>query len=160
MNSILPIPGFPKYAVSSAGNVWSFKRGKVRKLKPATQLSGHLQVSLRAVGKTTIMLVHRLVLFAFVGPPTDGMECRHLNGDPKDNRLENLCWGTKSENAQDSLRHGASRASRLTNEQIREIRRMPGRQKDIAAKFGISQGNVSEFKSGRLGDYSLRARKD
>lgn len=32
------------------------------------------------------------------------MECRHLNGNPVDNRLENLCWGTHSENEYDKHR--------------------------------------------------------
>lgn len=50
--------------------------------------------------------VHRLVLEAFVGPCPTEMEARHLNGDRMDNRLENLRWGTKSENAYDKIRHG------------------------------------------------------
>lgn len=32
--------------------------------------------------------------------------CRHLNGNPYDNRLENLAWGTPSENMLDKVRHG------------------------------------------------------
>jgi hypothetical protein len=40
------------------------------------------------------LFVHTLVLQAFVGPrPSHSHCCRHLNGDPADNRLENLVWG-------------------------------------------------------------------
>ena len=42
-------------------------------------------------------LVHRLVLEAFVGPRPDNCEARHLDGDPSNNRLDNLAWGTKAE---------------------------------------------------------------
>lgn len=50
--------------------------------------------------------VHRLVLEAFVGPCPPGMEARHiLVRDVTDNRLVNLAWGTRFENAQDRKRH-------------------------------------------------------
>jgi hypothetical protein len=42
--------------------------------------------------------VHRLVLLAFVGPCPAGHEVLHLNHQPADNRLENLRYGTRSEN--------------------------------------------------------------
>ena len=35
---------------------------------------------------------------AFVGPRPEGNEVLHLNGNPSDNRLENLKYGTRREN--------------------------------------------------------------
>jgi hypothetical protein len=43
---------------------------------------------------------------AFVGPCPEGMEVCHNNGDPTDNRMENLRYGTHSSNEQDKLIHG------------------------------------------------------
>lgn len=58
-------------------------------------------------GKTRVTpFVHRLVLEAFVGPCPEGMEGCHDNGDSLDNRLENLYWGTRSQNNMDRVRHG------------------------------------------------------
>lgn len=57
-------------------------------------------------GKATTMRVHHAVLAAFVGPKPDGALRRHLNGDPRDNRLVNLAYGTHSENVYDKVRHG------------------------------------------------------
>ncbi|MDE2095631.1 MAG: HNH endonuclease [Patescibacteria group bacterium] len=57
-------------------------------------------------GNKKYSLVHRLVLEAFIGPCPPGMECRHLNGNRSDNRLENLCWGTRIENVEDKRKHG------------------------------------------------------
>lgn len=53
------------------------------------------------------MRAHRFICEVFHGPaPSPDHEVRHLNGNPKDNRIENLRWGTAAENAQDRIRHG------------------------------------------------------
>lgn len=58
--------------------------------------------------KTTHLRGHALVLVAFRGPRPAGMEGCHNNGDPADNRLENLRWDTRVANRQDAIRHGTS----------------------------------------------------
>ncbi len=64
--------------------------------------SGHRRYDL---GSTT-MFAHRAVLLAFVGPCPEGMEACHNNGDPLDNRVENLRWDTRSNNTLDKVAHG------------------------------------------------------
>jgi hypothetical protein len=39
-----------------------------------------------------------MVLFAFVGPCPEGMECCHENDVRDDNRIENLRWDTHANN--------------------------------------------------------------
>ena len=78
--------------------------GKIR--KPQPQHHGHLKIQLLRNGHQESVHVHTLVLTGFVGPRPDGMCCRHLNGVSSDNRLENLAWGTYSENKFDQVRHG------------------------------------------------------
>ena len=109
------IPGYPGYAVTLDGRVWSKPRKDSRGckqggfwMKSGIRPDGHLDVHLRVAGRYRIRKVHRLVLEAFVGPCPAGMECRHLNGNPSDNRVENLAWGTRSENCQDAIRQGTS----------------------------------------------------
>lgn len=50
--------------------------------------------------------VSRLILETYVGLCPDGSDCRHLNGVRDDDRLENLCWGTREEQILDQKRHG------------------------------------------------------
>jgi hypothetical protein len=44
-------------------------------------------------------------LEAFVGPCPSGQEAAHLDGDPANNRLDNLAWKTPVENMGDQEKH-------------------------------------------------------
>ena len=113
-----PVPGFHGYEVSDAGEVRSWKRGGHVPLsspkhggwwlirRPSFHGGGYPLVTLRRDGRTFIRYVHGLVLLAFKGPAPDGMECLHRDGDPKNNALANLRWGTAKENAADRDNHG------------------------------------------------------
>lgn len=47
------------------------------------------------------------MLETFVGPrPFSEAEARHLNDDSLDDSLENLAWGTHTENMADAVRNG------------------------------------------------------
>lgn len=100
------------YEVSDFGRVKSLDRvtnggrqkGMIRRLTDTP--SGHLCVSLSREGVQKTYLVHRLVLRAFVSDCPPDTETRHLNDDPKDNRLANLRWGSRPENMLDRVRNG------------------------------------------------------
>lgn len=142
------IPAFPLYEVSSSGRVRRWVTGRQLTTYPTN--FGHLKVHCGRSGRDK--LVHRLVLEAFVGPCPDGMECRHLNGDPSDNRLDNLAWGSHEENMQDSVRHGTRARgrdngnSKLTAEQVADIRRQYATglvsQRSLAERFSVSQRTI------------------
>lgn len=55
-----------------------------------------------------IRTVHDLMGLAFFGPKPKGAVCRHLDGNPKNNRIENLKYGTYRENTLDTYEHGTS----------------------------------------------------
>ncbi len=108
VNDMKPIPSFPNYSITKNGRVWS-RRNKIW-LKPDIHKFGHYFVVLYINHKRLVCGVHRLVLKTYVGPCPKDMECRHLNGNPADNRLKNLKWGTRSENSKDSIKHGTHSA--------------------------------------------------
>ena len=124
------------YQVSNNGRVKSVKRYvkhyrggqsfvQSKILKPRQDIDGYMSVILNSKDSK---LVHRLVLETFDGPCPEGMETRHLNGNPADNRLENLCWGTSQQNEYDKIQHGTSNRgdrnghSKLAEKQVRLIR--------------------------------------
>lgn len=58
-------------------------------------------------GRRERRMVHQVVCHAFHGPrPTPAHEVRHIDGDASNNRPENLCWGTRKQNAADREAHG------------------------------------------------------
>lgn len=121
----VPIPQYEgKYEASSMGKIRSVSRiiidkngkphpvkGRIRK---TPLCDGYPQISLGG-DKKTVTKVHRLVAAAFIGPRPAGMEVRHLNGDPTDNRVENLQYGTPSENSYDTVKHGNSHTANKTH---------------------------------------------
>lgn len=101
------IQGFPDYSISSHGRVISRRRGVPRVMNPTPVTGGYLHVRLFSrEGRSATRRVHSLVIEAFIGPRPDGLQVRHLDGDQKNNRAENLAYGTASENARDMVRHG------------------------------------------------------
>ena len=157
-----PIPEFHgAYEASSLGRIRSIDRttnhgrkvlGKV--LRPYVNDSGRHVVYPCADGKSKAFLVHRLVLMAHVGPCPDGMECRHLDDVATNNVLNNLQWGTKSENVADKVRNGKTnrgeRASyaKLNDAAVRAIRADKRALHIIAAEYGITKGAVWSVTSG------------
>lgn len=104
-----PIPGYEGlYEASSLGRV----RSPRVILKQRLNNMGYPVVELSKNSRSRESLVHRQVILTFSGNPPPGMECRHLNGDPTDNRAENLAWGSRSENTVDQVRHGTHRNAR------------------------------------------------
>ena len=118
-----PIPGHEgRYEVSDIGQVRSLarldsygRRRKERILKPRPAKSGHKFVALYADDVRTDWAVHVLVLTAFIGPRPAGSDACHWNDDPADNRLANLRWGTRSENALDCVRNGGHAMANRTH---------------------------------------------
>lgn len=113
----LPVVGYEGYyEVSDLGRVRSVERLVIRGNAPMrvrerirrchTGKDGRMDVVLSRGGVNRTLLVHRLVLAAFVGPQPEEQEGCHWNGDASDNRLENLRWDTRSGNRLDTIRHG------------------------------------------------------
>ena len=88
-------------------------RGKVKNL--FVSRTGYLQARVSLDNSPRWLFAHHGVLQAFVGPRIPGAVTMHLNNDPKDNRLENLRWGTQKENIEQSVREGRNANLRKTH---------------------------------------------
>ena len=159
-----PVSDWPAYSVTSDGSIWTrYRRGRGgrlgyewRAMNPTLDKDSYRMVRLyRDGGAWTQARACRLVCEAFHGP-ANGREARHLNGQRGEDRADNLAWGTSAENSADTFLHQTQplgeehHNATITDAQIVEIRALKGRmkQREIAEKFGITQGYVSEIQSG------------
>ncbi|ALJ19573.1 NUMOD4 motif-containing HNH endonuclease [Microbacterium sp. No. 7] len=122
-----PVRGFEgRYEVSSVGRIRSLPRVVTRRdgvtskvnggiRRPSVKKSGYLKVSLWRDNSEFTAHVHSLVLEAFVGPRPPGLVACHGDGNPANNRVENLRWDTPSENNFDRGRHGTDHKRNRTH---------------------------------------------
>ena len=106
------------YQVSDQGRVRSVDRVVKHKKNGPTRLRGrilqpsprnkcgHLSVVLSKDNVKQALMVHTLVTRAWLGLCPEGMEVRHGVGKETDNRVENLCYGTRAQQYLDRVRDG------------------------------------------------------
>lgn len=97
--------------IDAGGRRW---RGRVLSSE-RTDKDGYIQQTLCRDSGRRNSKTHILVLEAFVGPRPPGAVARHLDGNPRNNALGNLVWGTSSENALDRVGHGTHSETRKTH---------------------------------------------
>ena len=153
------IPGFPTHEISEEGMI---RRRDARGSYPAGYVStpkldryGYYHIGLRKDGSRQWFTVHRLVALAFIGcAPSDKHQVAHNDGVRTNNHYSNLRWATPKQNMADRVKHGNQYSApgvenpraRLTEHQVRLIRREVAkgmRQRELAFRFGVSQGNIS-----------------
>lgn len=156
------------YAVSTYGRVYSCKR-KIF-LKPRkVDSTGHLGICMCYLGTVTHVYVHRMVAEMFIPNPDNLPVVRHLDGDPTNNVVWNLSWGTQRDNWDDSVRHGTFR---LLSEEVIAMRSQPviaisesygsqirfPSQREAARELNLDQSSICACLNGRLkhtGGYSF-----
>ena len=157
------IPEAPTYSVSNFGRSKRDSHTTINNgsggchtypekiLKLCDDGRGYLCTTAYFNGRHYRLYAHQCVLHAFVGKQEKGIEVRHLNSDSKDNRLENLCYGTKSENMKDAVKLGTLIFSRskLTKNDVIAIGRDTRPIRTIAKNYGICEATVFSIKTGK-----------
>jgi hypothetical protein len=158
---------FPDYVISSSGRVKRLIKGQGSRARPNLILKGYIngagrrQVELWEKSNRKKLLVHKLVMEAFIGPCPVGMEINHLDRNPLNNFLSNLEYCTPKQNTRHAMENGGGSyfprgegnpKSKLTSEDVIEIRNLISEgysHRCISSLFNVSLGAISEISKKR-----------
>lgn len=158
-----PVPFAPSYEAGEDGTVRrrtkaiSTRPGKV--LKPYIRRDGYCQYTLRENGRSIVCLGHKIIAVTFHGDaPSAKHEVAHWDGCKTNNAASNLRWCSRTENAQDMVRHGRSGKGErnvcavMTEDMVRYVRRKAKKRGDIAAlsrELGINIKTIHQAVTGQ-----------
>ena len=161
----LPVPGREGLFVGADGSLWSNRRFSImRKRKPYFDKTkagsgrrgvGYMTFSENVGdGRVKKFLLHRCVLAAFRGGDKPGMACRHLDGNPCNNAITNLAWGTHIDNMADKVAHGKSSVgetnpgAKLTVRDVLSIRASKDPTVELAKRFSVTTTTIRNVRNG------------
>ena len=157
-----PVVGYEGvYSVSNQGRVVRVKSSSGtqagRILKDSLNVYGYPTVNLSKGSKTHLYRTHRLAAAAFIGPCPDDEGVNHIDGNKRNNCVENLEYVTQAENSRHASRLGLLvrgervHCSKLTEDDVFSIRGLLGehKQKDIGRMFGVGQVCVHNIAAGK-----------
>lgn len=88
------------------------KRGKLLSLK--IMKNDYIRVGIRQGGKFKSQYVHRLVAEAFIPNPDNKPCVDHIDGNKRNNHVENLRWVTHKENIENPITKAMRKKTRAT----------------------------------------------
>lgn len=142
------------YTITSDGLIYSDNSGLMKTRNRAGTDYQIINLS-KLDGSKRTFRVHRLVMMAFNPIENmDELEVNHIDGNKKNNKLENLEWCTASENQIHAFKTGLNKSrrgeesnfSKLTNDDVKkifELREKGLLQREIAEIVGCTKSNIS-----------------
>lgn len=167
-----PVVGYEGlYEVSNLGSVRSLDRlvGKEKSPRKGRLLAapidrsgaGYRFVNLSKNGKVRKTNLHVLVLEAFIGPrPHPDWHAMHIDGSRDNARLDNLRWGSQSENARDKVAHGTdarggkNKNAILNQELVDWIKESKQSSIQLGHILGVSSSTIRAVRLGENWSYA------
>lgn len=104
MLKVKAINGWEDYTIDTDGNVFSIRKNKY--LKQTIDKYGYCKVTLQKDKHKKIYSVHRLVAENFIDNPNNLPQVNHIDGNKKNNNINNLEFCTAKHNMNEAVRIG------------------------------------------------------
>lgn len=152
---IKQITGYPNYTISSDGIV--------RRIcgSPIYAWIANKYVYVRLINEHGLHIdsIHRLVATHFLANPNNLRCVCHKDDDPTNNSVDNLFWGSHTDNMQDMISKGRkvnsygsdNGSAVLSADQVQFIRAYPGHRghnRLLAEMFNVSQPAITHIRKG------------
>lgn len=142
-----PIEGTDgRYEVSNTGKVRNLdyhNKGEVKEIAQRISNNGRVLVTMFIRGKRGDYSVHRLVGKAFIPNPDNLPQINHIDGNPKNNNVENLEWCDAFYNMQHAYRTGlmenARKAAKIT------VRHLVEKSKEKMIPITVIDMNTAKY---------------
>lgn len=151
------IEEYPNYEINTDSTI---RRIKSKRILKQDGTSPYFRVTLWIKNIPKHQSVHRLMAKAFIPNPENKAQVNHIDGNKKNNNIENLEWATISENSKHAfdlnLRTGRpgekNSNSVLTMKAVLDI--IEQRKNNVpccvlAKKYGVSANHISRVASGK-----------
>lgn len=140
--------------INKTGDLYSTISKKI--LKPIVFPNGYIgyAIMMKNPRRTKTEYQHRLLAETFIQNPQSKETVNHIDGNKKNNALDNLEWATQSENNKHALDHGLRESNttsilkhnkerrHFTDEEVRFIRQMKGKMTAPEIVRYLGKGSV------------------
>lgn len=147
--------------ISNLGETYSADK---RKKNPYSDKDGYLYITCKLKGTRQNYKVHRLVGKLFILNPFNKPEINHIDGNKKNNHIDNLEWNTKSENmkhaiklklvtncTQKGINHNTAKFTfEIVSKMRQDYKDKRGSMRLLANNYGCSVGYFSDIVNNKI----------
>lgn len=140
-----PLRNFPSYNGSSEGRIMNVRTQRI--LTTSESPNGTLGVCLQKNNQQYHLRVHRIIAETFLGEHP-GMDVRHKDRNPANNRIDNLYWTTRSETIKDAYDRGTKKPYQSIAIRVFETGEVYDSIKACARDIGCDPSYIRQYFAG------------
>lgn len=151
-----------RYLINEYGEIYSIRSNKL--ISQRLDKYGYMRCNLYRDNKQVTITIHRLVALAFIENPLNLPEVNHIDGNKKNNHVNNLEWVTSRENQLHAFKIGLQKGNKGESNgtskykeedaiKVCELLKQKYTNKEIVNSTGYSISFIEKIKYGECWTY-------